>query len=128
MNTTDQAFPAVTIHTEGTWFECSHLDGSDRLRAMQQRCNARIIEKITAGAFDLWVDEEGIHNGQPLNVTASAMAHVLTGRAFKLFGPVLITRAPRDGEDSAQPLTGGDVERLLTLHRLLTVDTPDEID
>lgn len=128
MSTNKKAFPVVIIYPE-MWLEVAQLDGADRLRAMQNACEARYITKVTAGDYDLWVDEEGIHTGQPLNLVGSALAHHLSGgRAHRLFGPMLITRAPQGYDADVQPLTGHDVEHLAAIHAAFARVQPDQDD
>jgi hypothetical protein len=103
---------AIVIPVEGT-VEDVDFEG-DAYQFIRKQVGG-YIERVDDGkGINLWVNEDGIAEGLVLNTRASALAGVLTGYGYALFGNVVITREgdDEDGEVLAIDLTDQDKARL----------------
>ena len=64
-----------------------------------------------ADSIDLFVDDEGLINGSPLNLPATVLAHLL-GRRTVIFGTAIAVSVTPDGETIG--LTDGQLTRIQT--------------
>ena len=60
------------------------------------------IEGIITGDFTMYVNEEGVLDGLPLNRVATAFIEDATGRGLDIYGPVIILGPPdSEGNDTS---------------------------
>jgi hypothetical protein len=95
---------SIQIHPTGTittLTPAAESVGADMCRAIG--CSTFDIVGL-ANNIDLFVDDEGLINGSPLNLPATILAHHL-GTAVVLFGTAIAASVTPDGETTTAPST-----------------------
>lgn len=117
MTATNAPFTAALITDDGCLIT-RPLSG-DRGDAIRASLAADTFEKVTAGGYDFWIDEDGIAHERSYNLIASAIVSALLKARVNLLGTVLITKAPTGDCGEIQPLEPPDVMRFDLLRTLV---------
>ncbi|MGX5694522.1 hypothetical protein ACWKWA_15365 [Dermacoccus abyssi] len=117
MTTTNTPFIAAVITDDGSLITRPLI--GDRGDALRASLDADTYEKVTAGGYDFWIDEDGIAHERAYNIIASAIVGALLNTRIHLLGPVLITKEPTGDCDETQPLDPTDIMRFDLLRTMV---------
>lgn len=97
-------FRAVTIDVEGRAQAVEWGTSGGTLRHLQTAVGGDVDVVPLHELVDMWVNDNGITEGQPVNVVATRIARGFGGTVQPYFGPVVFTGGA-DAEGATLPLT-----------------------
>jgi len=108
------AFLVVTIDTDGTTSrQVWDLSEDSTLAHLQKAVGGHVDVVALSPWLDMWVNDEGILLGLPVNPVATRVAATY-GPRIPYFGPVVLTGGP-DPEGATLPLTDEHAAHLVAL-------------
>lgn len=113
---------ALVLHPDGELRELNlPADSGDRLRTMYAALDCTLVDVVRlTTCLDMWVDDEGLLTGRPVNPVATALARHYGYVHQHYVGPVLLCSV--DDEGNSLDLNRAQVRALLT--RLLDIVSP----
>lgn len=115
-------FRAVTIDIDGDakavqWDPTT----SDTLRHLQQAVGGLVDAVTLHESVTMWVNDEGVLRGMPINLVASSLARDLGTTHQPYFGPIIFTGGC-DDEGETLGLSEQHVEALMNLARIIQLE------
>ncbi len=111
MNSTITTPQGVRIDVDASPSTLTWESPDGTLSALQGAVGGSVELVSLLPELDMWVDEEGILKGLPINPFASAIAHALGARQACYFGPAVFTGGVDDGGHTL-PLTEAQLKTL----------------